>query len=102
MPSARENHRWHGRNSFLQVGEAFNRVLPDLVSIRRQIHFGLGVAIENASLLVIQVEQFLALLLVLEERLVCAYDFCILPETLADSGAQPDHSLNTVGRKERV
>ena len=87
---------------FCRLGIAVDRVLPDLVGVGGEVDLGVGVAVEDAGLLVVEVEERLIVRLVLEERLVGADDLGVLLQPLADARAQADDPLDAVGRQERV
>ena len=89
------------RDGFSQAGVGVDGVLPDLVGVGGEVDLGVGVAVEDAGLLVIQVENRPVVAVVLEERLVGADDLGVLLEALADARAQADDPLDAVGREGR-
>src|SRR5438093_11374204 len=91
--SGREDHRRERRDRPLQVWITVNGVLPDLVGVRGEVYFGLGFPIENAGLLVVEVKEFLTLLLVLEEGLIRSDDLGVLVQALAYPRAESDQVL---------
>ena len=70
-----------------KFGRLIGGVLPNLISVRRQIHFTVGVAVEDAGFFVVEIEELLFLSFVLKEGFVRADDFRVFTETLANAGA---------------
>ena len=58
-------------------------VFPNLIGKRSQIHFGVCVAVQDAGLFVIEVEQLLLFALILEKCFVRANDFAVFMQSLA-------------------
>ena len=69
---------------FCSSGFCVDGVLPDLVGVGGQVDLGVGVAVQDAGLLVVKVEETLIVAVVLEKRLVGADDLGVLLEPLAD------------------
>ena len=76
-------------------------VPPDLPGVRGEVDVRLVAAVENACLLVVQVEYRL-LVLVLEERLVGPDHLGVLAEARPHAGAEPEQALDPLGRQERI
>ena len=87
LPGGEDDVRQVG-HGLLQRRVRADGVLPYLVGVRRQVYVALRVAVQDAGALVVQVDDGLLVVLVLEERLVCADHFGVLPKTLPDSPAK--------------
>ena len=90
------------RDGLFEFRVAVGGVLPDLVGVGGEIDFGVGVAVEDAGLLVVEIEEFLPLALVLEEGFIGADDLSVLVQALADARAQANDALDAIGGQERV
>ena len=91
-----------GRDLALERRIVVDGVLPDLVGVGGQVDVAVGVAVEDARLLVVEIDQDPIVAVVFEERLVGADHLGVLAQAGADAAAQADDALDAVGREEGV
>src|SRR5690348_7580168 len=78
-------------------------VFPDLICLRSQVDFGVGVTIENASLFVIEVEDGLLIhSIFLEEGLIGSHNFRVLSQACAHALSESNELLDAFRREKRV
>ena len=79
-----------------------DRILPYLIRVGSEIDLRIRLTVQNAGVLVVEINKFLALALVFEECFVGSDDFGVFLEPLANARSQLDQALHSVSRQEGV
>ena len=102
MPARRKDDVRQVCNGLLQSWVGADGVLPYLVGVRRQVNLAVGVSVEDARALVVEIDDGLVVGLVLKERLVGANHLGVLMKPGTDPFSQLDDALHTVGGQKGV
>ena len=102
MGARREDHIGQLLDDALEFGIGIDGVLPDLIGLRCQVYLGIGLAIQDTRLLVVEIDQRLRIRLIFKEGFVGADHFGILLQPRAHALAQADEAFHALGWQEGV
>src|SRR5437879_4083421 len=100
MGSSREHDGRKTGDDLFESWILVDGVLPNLISKRGQVDFGISVAIQNTGFLVIQIHDCVVVSVIFKKRLVSSHDFAVFLKSLTDTRSQLYESLDSICRQE--